>query len=325
MKRKEPYNLYSIRGKEWRNVSIDYSSTVRNFHLFGEIAVDKLWHYAFINGVISSLSKNLDIASILRYISSPYQSVFGNAFTENTMPGNENGVYLGVSFKPHINWKMDLYADLFSFPWLKYRLDAPSGGVGYLVQLTWKPNKQTEMYSRFRYRIKPLNIDNEEEFTEPGIQTIQNWRTHFSRQLSRSILLRSRIDLCLFTQRYLNITPGGFLSYADVVYKPMRSWFSGNIRLQVFEADNYDTRIYAYENDLLFVSSTRSFYNNGVRGYMNLKAKTKVKFLSNSMLNVNLKVATTVYNNISYLGSGPSKIPGNRVSSIKLQIFLTGN
>ena len=323
LKKEEPYNLYSIKGKVWRNHSLDYSFTFANFHFFGELATDKRWSLAFINGMMSSLSKSVDVTTVFRYISKSYQSVYGNAFTENTMPANENGFYAGISIKPHLKWRIDVYADLFSFPWLKYRLDAPSGGFAYLIQVTWKPNKQTEAYTRFRYRLKPLNIDNEDEVSLPGIQSIQNWRTHFSFQVSRTILLRSRVEVCLFTHQYITNPANGYLFYTDIVYKPMRSPVSGNFRFQAFEADSYDTRIYAYENDLLFVSSTPSFYNNGVRCYMNLKSKTKVKILSNSVLTVNLKLATTVYNNLPSIGTGPSKITGNRISAVKLQIFLT--
>ena len=260
----------------------------------------------------------------VRCIDKSFQSIYGNAFTENTMPTNEFGFYYGVSLKPHMIWRVDLYADLFSFPWLKYRLDAPSAGFAYLMQLTWKPDKLTEVYTRLRYRMKPLNIENDEDdFTVPGIQTIQHWRTHLSYQLSRVILLRSRVEVSLFTHQFPS-TPGkGYLFYTDIICKPRRFWLSGNLRFQAFEADNYDSRIYAYENDLMFVSSTPSFYNSGIRCYMNCKAKLKVKFLINSTLTANLKFATTVYNNISSLGTGTAKIRGNRVSAIKMQIFLT--
>jgi len=324
LKRDEPYNLYSIKGKHWNNYSADYSFTISNAHFFGELAADKNKQFAFLNGVMASLSKSVDFSNIFRYISKRYQSVYGNAFTENTMPVNEIGFYTGFSIKPHIKWRIDLYADMYSFPWLKYRLDEPSGGFAYLVQLSWTPDKQTELYTRFRYRMKPLNIEDEEaSFTVPGVQTLQHWRTHFSRQLNRTLLIRSRVEVCLFNHRYLTTPATGYLFFVDILYKPPRSWLSANMRVQAFEAENYDTRIYAYENDVLFVSSTPSFYNNGVRCYTNLKAKVKVKFLSNSALTLNLKLATTVYNNISYTGTGSTKIPHNRISAVKLQVFLS--
>jgi hypothetical protein len=323
MKKDEPYNRYAISGRQWFNIGADYSYTFRNFHFFGEVAVGKSWSIAYVNGMMASLSPGVDIAAIYRRIDKQYQSVFGNAFSENTMPANESGCYTGVSIRPHIKWKIDLYADLFSFPWLKYRLDAPATGFAYLFQLTWKPSRKTELYSRLRYRLKPLNIENEEEdVSMPGIQIIQHWRTHIGHQVSRTLFIRSRVELSSFSHRLLGAPAMGYLFYTDVVYKPYQYWLSGNLRFQAFEAENYDSRIYAYENDLLFVSSTPSFYNNGVRCYMNVRAKTKVKILSNSVLQVNMKLATTVYTNISHVGSGVGAIRGNRVSAVKLQFFL---
>ena len=130
------------------------------------------------------------------------------------------------------------------------------------------------------------------------------------------------MELTTFSHVLLKTPAQGYLFYADVVYKPYQSWLSGNFRIQAFEAENYDARIYAYENDLPFVSSTPSFYNNGVRCYMNLCAKVKVKILSNRILTLSLKMATTVYNNLAYIGSGNAAIPGNRISTAKLQVFI---
>jgi len=110
--------------------------------------------------------------------------------------------------------------------------------------------------------------------------------------------------------------------FADLVYKPFSSNISGNVRFQTFESENYDTRIYVYENDVLFSSSIPSFYNNGVRMYANIKAKFRIKYLKNSELTLNVKAGTTVYKNLSEIGSGLSSISGNRISALKLQVFL---
>ena len=44
----------------------------------------------------------------------------------------------------------------------------------------------------------------------------------------------------------------GFLIYTDVLYKPMFKAFSGNIRLQYFETDGYNSPLYAFESDVLY-------------------------------------------------------------------------
>lgn len=323
LKDDKSYNLYALRGKEFINASVDYAYTFRNLHLFGEAAVNRNFSRAVIQGMMTSLSASVDLALLYRDLQKSYTSVYGNAFTEATVPGNERGLYTGLSLRPSGKWRLDLYADIFAFPWLRYRLDARSAGAAYLIQLTCKPNKQTEMYTRFRYRIKPLNIDESEDEAVPGQELYANWRSHVSVQVTRAILIRSRVELCKYDHLFAEFPSTGYLFYADFVYKPFGSWWSGNVRFQAFEAENYNTRLYAYENDLLYVSSTPSFYNNGIRYYFNFMAKLRPKRFNNKVLTISLKAATTVYTNISAIGSGVSGIPGNRNSSLKVQFFLT--
>ena len=322
LKNEEPYNLFAIKGRTWSNASADYAYTLRNFHLFGEMAIAKNRSVAVINGIMAAVGPKLDVSVLYRNMSKSYQAVFGNAFTENTTPTNEYGFYSGIAIKPDNKWKIDLYADLFSFPWIKYRLNAPAYGCGYLIQVTHRPDKQTEIYTRFRFRMKPLNIGNVDGDEMVGSQCIQSWRTHLNIRVNRTILLRSRVEVCLFDHQLIDAPQAGYLFYADLVFKPFSSALSGNIRFQAFEAENYDTRIYVYENDLLFSSQIPSYYNNGVRVYMNIKASFRLKRMNDSRLTLNAKVATTLYKNMSEIGSGLNSISGNRISALKLQIFL---
>ena len=71
---------------------------------------------------------------VYRNIEKTYQALYGNAFTESTFPTNEKGLFTGISIKPAAFLKLDAYADIFSFPWLRYRVDAPSNGSEYLLQ-----------------------------------------------------------------------------------------------------------------------------------------------------------------------------------------------
>jgi hypothetical protein len=320
-KREDPYNKFAIKGIRWLNYSLDYSYTVRNLHFFGETAGDVNTNKAFINGMIASISQAADIAILHRFIDRRYQAIYANAFTENTLPNNENGFYTGLSLKPDHRWKLDLYADLFSFPWLKYRVSSPSRGVQYLVQLTWKPDKKVEVYTRFRMKMKPINIDSDHETDFTGDQSLKNWRTQVSYQINPSILLRNRVEVCSFIKEGI-FPESGYLFYTDLLCKPLGKWYSGNIRFMRFETGSYDSRIYAYENDLPYVSATPSFSDEGIRYYLNLKGKFNFKYFRNSQLVVGIKLASTLYAGKTLIGSGLSAIQGNRKSDIKMQVIL---
>jgi len=312
VKRAEPYNLYAINGKNWCNYSFDYSYTHRNLHFFGEAAIDKNFSKAFLNGLLISVDPRVDISFLHRNIDPQYQSNNGNAFTENTYPTNENGFYAGISIRPVSAWRFDGYIDVYKFPWLKYLVDAPSQGNDFLAQITYTPNKQLEVYTRYRSETKQGN--------QPGNNTPmnylvslprQNWRTQISYRINQTFAVRTRTELLWYDKNGENAETG-FLTFFDVIYKPPLKNYSGNIRLQYFETDDYNSRIYAYENDVLFYYSIPAFYDHGFRYYLN------INYNLNSNISFWLKWSQTLYNDVESIGSGLDEIPGSKKSEIRV-------
>ncbi|MCB0741801.1 MAG: hypothetical protein KDB92_12305, partial [Chitinophagaceae bacterium] len=170
--------------------------TYKNIHLFGEAAADKNFNKAFVNGLLVSVDPRVDISLVQRSISKGYQAINGNAFTENTYPTNETGLYTGVSIRPAIGWQIDAYADFYKFPWLKYLVDAPSHGKDFLIQLTYKPNHDLEVYTRFKSETKQKNQSGNTTTTNYLVDLPkQNWRTQVSYKINPAITLRNRVEL----------------------------------------------------------------------------------------------------------------------------------
>ncbi|MGN6435814.1 MAG: ComEA family DNA-binding protein [Agriterribacter sp.] len=311
-KETQPYNLYAIQGNYWSNYSVNYQYTYKNIHFFGETAVDKNLHAGAVHGLLASLHARTDFVLFHRYISPTYQAFYGNAFTVNSNPTNEQGLYTGAMFRLSPAIKLDAYIDLFQFPWLKYRVDAPAIGKDYFVQMTYKPGKLTEIYSRYREQQKPVNQNN----AQSALNTVtafsnRSWRTQVNHQLSSTVSIRQRFELLWYTQETTS-PEKGFLLFFDVFYKPMQSRFAANARLQYFESDSYNSRLYAYENDVLYYFAIPVFYDKGSRYYLNIHYKI------NKKLAVWCKWAQTIYNNRTSIGSGLDEIAGNRKSELRL-------
>ncbi|MBA2498805.1 MAG: helix-hairpin-helix domain-containing protein [Chitinophagaceae bacterium] len=314
-KRDEPYNLFTIKGNNWQNYSVDYSFTRNNIHFFGEAAMDKLMNKAYINGLLISLNTRADFSLLHRSISKGYQSLNGNAFTENTMPVNENGLYAGLSLRVSQIIKLDAYADLFSFPWLKYLADAPGRGKEFLVQFTYSPNKQLEMYSRIKSETKETNQRENVSVTNFMVPVSKiNWRIQFSVKINTAFILRSRTELMWFNKGRQG-EENGFLSYLDYLYKPMMKRFGGGIRLQYFETDSYNSRLYAYENDVLYNFSIPPFSGKGFRYYLNFN------FDINKIFSIYFRFAQTQYKDVNTIGTGNDAIDGKARSEIKFQLI----
>jgi hypothetical protein len=67
-----------------------------------------------------------------RYIHKEYQALYADAFTENSSPTNENGMYIGLNLQPTNGLQAGLYLDMYKFPWLRYQVDGPGWGREYL-------------------------------------------------------------------------------------------------------------------------------------------------------------------------------------------------
>ncbi len=313
----DTYNKYALNGTSWGNYSIDYSYTFKNMHFFGEAATTDRSDKAFINGLLISTDARVDLSFLYRKISKSYQSLYTNAFTESTFPNNENGFYAGISINPTDVWRIDAYADMYNFPWLKFRTDAPTAGNDYLLQVAYKPDKQTEIYSRYRSERKAINYNPDGLVLNPVIiKPKQSWRTQLSFKLNSAFTFRTRVEILWYDKKGM-ASEQGFLTYADIIYKPLRKAYSGNIRLQYFETDSYNSRMYAYENDVLYSFSIPVFYDKGYRYYVNLNYDVTRKW------SAWLRFAQTIYPGKNLIGSGLDEIKRNKKTELKLQsIFI---
>ena len=86
------------------------------------------------------------------------------------------------------------------------------------------------------------------------------------------------------------------------------------MRLMYFETTGYDSRLYAYENDVLYSFSIPVFYDKGYRYYLNLNYdfSKKISFW--------FRVAQTIYKDKISVGSGLDEIKGNKKTEVKLQV-----
>ena len=134
-------------------------------------------HIAFIQGALISLGDNIGMSFLYRNISVAYQSLYSDAFTENSMPNNEKGFYSGISIRPVAGLQLEMYYDIFMFPWLKYRVDAPSAGRDLLFQAAYQPNKYWDLNVLYKNEIKTVNTTSLNSVTHGLVSPVkQRWR-----------------------------------------------------------------------------------------------------------------------------------------------------
>ncbi|MBC7615199.1 MAG: helix-hairpin-helix domain-containing protein [Pedobacter sp.] len=306
------YRLFNFTGKQLTNIGFHYNYTFKNIYFFGEIAKSLKGGTALMNGLLISLSNQVSAVVLHRSYEKTYHNFFNQAPAESG-GSNENGVYTGLNISPSKKWMLSLYADYFKFPWLKFRIDAPSQGYELLAQLSYTPSKTFKVNMRYKSELKQQNTDLDvpinylDEVKKQTLRIDANWK------LNKTISLQNRIEVSAYEKGDAK-TELGYLIYQDFALSPVRAKLSANLRVSYFNTPSYNSRLYAYEDDILYNFTFGMYSGKGFRNYMNIK----YKLLKNT--DVWLRYALFYYKNIAVIGSGLDEINGNKKSEVKFQL-----
>ena len=309
------YNQFEFSGKKNQCIGLDYETYVKRVGFYGEISRSENGAFAVLNGMNMQLDPLVAISLLHRYYSVDFQNLNSMAFGEGTRNANEQGLFLGTNMIFSSRLTLDAYYDLFSFKWLRYRVDAPSNGSDYFVQLNYIPSRYTSLYVRYRSKNKVINNSSDVYFNRVFPTEKQNFRIHFSHKLLRNLSVKNRVEWTAFSNG-TDETKHGFLIYQDVAYNFQKIPLNVSARYAIFDTDSYDARLFAYESDVLYAFSIPAYYYKGSRYYLLLKYKI------NKSLDVWLRFSQTWYADRDAISSGLDEIQGNTKSDIKAQIRL---
>ena len=308
------YKLYDFNGNSNFNYGLDYQLNFNRFYFFGEFAGDKNMNFAALSGVNIKVVEQVYLSSIYRNYAKDYVNLYATGFSEGSKTQNETGLYLGTVYYPYKSLKLSAYFDNYSFKWLNYRASAPSNGHDYFLQLDYSPVHDFQFVAYLRQEIKQQDISNE----ETGLKKLSDksrlkYRFQISYKVLGNITLKNRFEQVIYNDG-VNEESRGFVIYQDIVYKPKVIPLSFYFRYAFFDTDSYDSRIYSYENDVLYSFSVPAYYGKGSRFYF----MTKIKIRKN--IDFWFRYSQTYFVDRKVISSGLNEINGNTKSEIKAQI-----
>ena len=312
-KKPNNYNQFEFRGSENWTGSIYGSLLWQNINAFGELAQSSSGGVAYYAGLIASLTPLVDFSFSLRNYDKDFHSFYANGFGEQSRTINEKGAYWGLKFTPHRKLILAVYFDHFGFPWLRYRVDAPSRGNEYLGRLTYKISRKVQLYAQYREESKEVSatesVSNLSALV-PGIK--RNLLINADYEVTPAITMKTRVQ----TSNYAlgQSKTAGFALMQDFQYKIWRLKFDA--RFAIFDTDNYDNRIYAYERDLLYTFSIPAYSGNGVRSYI------MMRYSISKRLNLWIKYSRFKYQDSQTNGSGLEEIAGPVRSDIRTMLKI---
>lgn len=263
-----PYRQFVFQGDRLSGASVDYFWRRRNWYAFGEIARSDNGGMAALNGVLFAADRRVTLAVLHRNLDRDYQSVYAAPFAEASGASNEQGLYAGTDIRFGRKWQINAYVDLWKHPWLRFGVNAPSRGSEYLGRIIWNPKRGVSVYALWFLEVKERN-SSIEEVAALAENRRSRLRLHASYKVGSGMEMRSRLEWTGFEIRPQPRSKG-FLAYQEVVVRPLGSRVSGTARFVIFDTQDYDARVYTFENDLFAAISIPGFAGRGSRYFVNL-------------------------------------------------------
>ena len=320
------YNQFYFQGQRLTNQGVDFKYVKGKYAVFGEVAMSMNFDstalrqaqgpaFAGLVGLTVKPAGYLNFTIMYRDYGKAYQNLYSNAFGEGSRNQGQRGIYLGIEAAPAPYWNLLAYVDQFQYTWLTSQVNAPSRGHDYYLRVSHSFNRNTNAYLQVRSKTKMKNSTDGMVFTHyPIFYTKNSVRFNITYQLGWDIHCTNKAEYAHYRNDDGSNEHGYFLCQ-DIAYKPESKPYSLTFRYAIFDAKDYNARIYAYENDVLYSFSVPALYGKGMRVYLLGKVK-----LFNA-LTLYARIGRTIYSDRDEIGSGLTLIEGNHKTDLKVEMI----
>lgn len=255
-------NLYSDSTDAQSVVGVNARYNWGRVDLWGEVAATqgKRWGWGGIVGMNFTPISDVNLLALYRYYSPYFDNPYAYAFSEKSRLNDENGFYLGVDVRTFAKWRLAAYVDAFR------------EGYDAMAQADFIPNQTYDMNCRLRAR-RQVGKDTY-ALRYRLVYRLQDW------------VFRTQADANMVKTDGWNY---GISLLQDVEYHVPTLPIVLQIRAQAFDAREWNNRIYAYENDVLYAYSIPNVYGLGGRFWLNARYKI------NDTFSLYLRVSETIY------------------------------
>ena len=261
--RNAKYNQHYFRGRNQAVLGASFRYNHGWFDVFGEFAAaqNQNWGFGTMVGSRFYPTNGVSLVALYRYYSPWFDNALGYAFSETSRINDENGGYIGIELSRWKNWHISGYGDVFYFSGYKYGLGDATKTIGYdaLIDIRYNgitSSRNNDWYISLRARAK-----------QKGISTYAARLTFDWQQGGWS--LRTTAD-ANYVQSY-GISLAQDIAYDFTPYTLHHTPLSIRLRLQGFDAREWNNRIYCYEHDVLYAFSIPAVYGLGGRAYVCLR------------------------------------------------------
>lgn len=266
------YNEHLRYDGWWGNVSADWLLSLRGLRVFGEAALDFAGAFAGIAGAVCPFSSTLEASLLYRYYSPRYIASHAGAYCRSNV-NNEHGASAALRWSPGRDVTLSASLEYTHFPWARFGVREASSSMKGALECGWTVSEVHSLFAKVS-------------------GTYDNGRG--------TRLLRLRLgygygkETGFHAASRLEGSSAGDGSFGGLVYQeggyrsPSGRWRVG-MRATLFFVEDWDARIYCYEQDMPGTFSVPAYYGKGM-GLYAVVAYRPVRWLS-----VNFKCSVTKY------------------------------
>jgi len=263
----DPSKLYGFSGTDNQVFSAYYRTVINKITLFGEASTNDFSNLALVQGINIRPTDRLAINFIYRDYSPSFTTFHGRGPGASSSTNNEKGLFGNLSLEIYKHLFLVAGADISQMPWLGYRKNFPSLKIKEEIKLEFGPTDNASM--EIGYALGYSEFNGTDGTGMPSKEAIETGRLNFVGSFSteNGLTLKTRVG-------YKLAKPSGeqgLMVLQDINYVapniPLSLWF----RFGIFNTEGWDSRLYAYENDLLNSFSVPALSGRGTRSYLMVK------------------------------------------------------
>ena len=233
--------------------------------IWGELATSQgnQWGIGGIAGIRYTPISDINLLAIYRYYSPYFDNIYANALCSWTRMRDEHGGYFGVEYNRLKNWQLLAFGDVWK------------SGFETMAQADFIPQKNYRMHTRFRVKRK----DEKDTYSLRWNMVYEFGQWKMKTQADGNLVQTN------------NALTYDWSVLQDVEYRFSEVPIVLQFRAQAFDAQEWNNRVYIYENDVLYAYAIPFVYGLGGRFWLNARYKI------NDIFSLYLRVSETIYQN----------------------------
>jgi hypothetical protein len=282
----DPEKIYSFTGNRNSLYTIYYNSFIRKILLFGELSLNDNNRTALIQGMSFRPSDRLSINLLFRNYSAGYITFYGQGPGSGSKTSNESGILGNFTFEAARHLFISAGCDVYNFPWLRYRCSAPSRGVRKELKVRYLPTEKLTFDASYDYRFSMADSAEGQGIPTQKMLVTSSLRASARYSVHSNLTLGTRADF----KKSDPAGSKGMMLFQELSYHfpriPVTIW----ARFCLFNTTDWNSRIYTYENDLLYSYSIPALSGEGSRSYFMVKwsvsewAELRIKYGITSLI-----------------------------------------